>query len=79
MKSHPDAKITIKGYASPEGQELKNQKLSEERAEEVKKALVKKYGISADRLTAIGCGVTDKLFDEKEFNRVVTFNDDTKE
>lgn len=79
MKSHPNAKITIKGYASPEGQELKNQKLSEERAEEVKKALVKKYGISADRLTAIGCGVTDKLFDEIEFNRVVTFNDDTKE
>ena len=39
--------------------------------------LVSKYKISADRLTAIGMGVTDKLFSEIDFNRVATFNDDT--
>jgi len=79
MESHPEARVVIKGYASPEGPELTNKQLSEERAEAVRLALIKKYGIDADRLTAIGCGVTDQLFDEIEFNRVVTFNDDTKE
>ena len=32
MKNHPDAKIEIKGYASPEGSKELNQKLSEARA-----------------------------------------------
>lgn len=78
MKNHTDAKIHIKGYASPEGPAELNQKLSEQRAEAVKTALVKKYGIAADRLTTEGCGATDKLFNEVEFNRVATFNDNTK-
>ena len=56
-----------------------NQKLSQARAEAVKNALVKKYKISADRLKATGCGVTDKLFEQVEFNRVATFNDTTKD
>lgn len=78
LKDHPEANIVIKGYASPEGPAKLNQKLSEDRAKAVKKALVKKYKISADRLTAKGCGITDKLFDEVEFNRVATFDDVTK-
>ena len=78
LKNNPDAKIVIKGYASPEGPAKLNQKLSEDRANVVKKALIKKYKIAADRLTAEGCGITDKLFDEVEFNRVATFNDVTK-
>lgn len=79
MKNHPEAKIEIKGYASPEGKAEFNQKLSEKRAEVVKKVLVKKYKIAADRLTTVGCGATDKLFEQVEFNRVATFNDSTKE
>ncbi|MGM9705871.1 MAG: OmpA family protein [Prevotella sp.] len=78
MKNHPDAKVEIKGYASPEGSAELNQKLSEARANAVKKALVKKYKISADRLTTVGMGATDKLFEQVEFNRVATFNDQTK-
>ena len=78
MKNHPEAKVEIKGYASPEGSAEINQKLSEERAEAVKNALVKKYKISADRLTTKGMGATDKLFEQVEFNRVATFNDNTK-
>ncbi len=78
MKNHPEAKVEIKGYASPEGSVEINQKLSEERAEAVKNALVKKYKISADRLTTKGMGATDKLFEQVEFNRVATFNDNTK-
>ena len=78
MKNHPEAKVEIKGYASPEGSLELNQKLSEDRANAVKTALIKKYKIAADRLTAIGCGPTDQLFEEIEFNRVATFNDMAK-
>lgn len=78
MKNHPEANVEIKGYASPEGSKELNQKLSEQRAEAVKNILVKKYKISADRLTTKGMGATDKLFEQVEFNRVATFNDSTK-
>ncbi len=76
MKNHPDAKITIKGYASPEGPTSLNQKLSENRALNVKNMLVNKYKIDASRLSTVGMGETDKLFKEVDFNRVATFNDD---
>lgn len=75
MKNHEDAKVEIKGYASPEGNKEFNQALSEKRAEAVKNVLVKKYKIAADRLTTKGMGATDKLFKQVEFNRVSTFND----
>ena len=45
MKNHPDAKVEIKGYASPEGSKELNQKLSEARANAVKNILVKTYKI----------------------------------
>ena len=75
MKNHEDAKVEIKGYASPEGNKDFNQALSEKRAEAVKNVLVKKYKIAANRLTTKGMGATDKLFKQVEFNRVSTFND----
>ena len=75
MKKHPEAKVKISGYASPEGNPELNQRLSEARANAVKDVLVKKYKISADRLETEGLGATDKLFDEVEFNRVATFTD----
>ncbi len=78
MKNHPEAKVEIKGYASPEGPLELNNKLSEGRANAVMNALIKKYKISADRLSAQGCGPTDELFEELEFNRVATFNDKAK-
>jgi outer membrane protein OmpA-like peptidoglycan-associated protein len=78
LKAHKDAKVKVSGYASPEGSKEINQKLSEARAAVVKDALVKKYKIAADRISTEGLGATDKLFDEVEFNRVATFNDETK-
>ena len=75
MKNHADAKVEIKGYASPEGNKDFNQALSQKRADAVKNILVKKYKIAADRLTTKGMGATDKLFKQVEFNRVSTFND----
>ena len=74
MKANEDAKVEIKGYASPEGSAKFNQKLSQARAEAVKKALVKRYHIDADRLTATGMGATNKLSSQVEFNRVATFS-----
>lgn len=78
MKNHPEARVEIKGYASPEGPAELNQRLSEERADAVKKILVNKYKISSDRLETKGCGTTDKLFEQVEFNRVATFNDNAR-
>ena len=78
MKNHPESKILIKGYASPEGNPELNQKLSVARAQSVKDALVSRYGIAASRLTIQGMGATDELFDELDFNRVATFTDTTK-
>jgi len=79
MKNHPEANVEIKGYASPEGDAEYNKKLSQARADAVKKILVEKYKVSADRLSAVGCGETDKLFEQVEFNRVATFNDNAAE
>ena len=78
MKNHPESKILIKGYASPEGNPELNQKLSEARANAVKKVLVGRYGIAEGRLTVQGMGATSELFDEIDFNRVATFTDTTK-
>ena len=78
MKNHPESRILIKGYASPEGNPELNQKLSEARATSVKNALVSRYGIAESRLTTQGMGATDELFDEVDFNRVATFTDTTK-
>ena len=78
MKNHKDARILIKGYASPEGSKELNQRLSEQRAQAVKDALVKRYGVAASRITTRGMGATDELFDEVDFNRVATFTDISK-
>ena len=78
MKNHPEAKLTVSGYASTEGTAELNQKLSEQRADAVKNALVKKYKIAADRITTEGFGATDKFSDELAFNRVAMFIDNAK-
>lgn len=71
MKEFPDARYTINGYAdSATGTSELNRKLSLERARNVKDLLVKKYGISSDRLTVAAGGGVDK-FGQPILNRVV--------
>lgn len=70
LKNHPELKLMVKGYASPEGPHDNNNDLSVRRANAVKDLLINKYKISADRITTEGCGETDKLFEIYEFNRV---------
>ncbi len=78
MKNHPEANVKVQGYASKEGNVDFNQKLSEKRAEVVKNALIKRYKIDASRITCEGLGATDKISDERDFNRVTMFIDTTK-
>ncbi len=75
MKNHPESKVKILGYASPEGSKEVNDRIAKQRAESVKNVLVKKYKIAADRLEAEGQGATDKLSSENDFNRVAKFID----
>ena len=81
MKKNTNAKLEISGFASPEGDAAKNQALSEARANAVKDMLVKKYKISADRITTVGKGVmvgegADDI--EAEFKRIALFKDLSK-
>jgi outer membrane protein OmpA-like peptidoglycan-associated protein len=69
LKNHKDAKVVIKGYASPDGSIEINERLAKERAEAVKTALVNKYKISANRISAEGQGVGN-MFSEESWNRV---------
>ena len=78
MRNHPESKVLVKGYASPEGNAELNQKLSEARAAAVKNALVKRYKINAARITTQGLGATSEISEENDFNRVAMFFDVTK-
>ena len=54
LKANLDQKILIVGHTDNEGSFAYNEKLSQKRAKAVVNALVKKYGISAKRLHAVG-------------------------
>lgn len=69
LNNHKEAKVVIKGYASPEGSAEVNARIANERAQAVKNMLVKKYRVAADRITAEGQGVGD-MFSEPDWNRV---------
>lgn len=77
MKSHPNAKVIIKGYASKDGNYDFNVKLAQSRAESVKNMLIKTYGIKAGRITAEGQGIGE-MFDEESWNRVSICTLETK-
>lgn len=64
-----NAKVTVEGYASPEGSKAFNQRLSQRRADAVKNALVKNYGLDASQIEAQGKGVGD-IFSVPSWNRV---------
>ena len=57
LNKYPDASIVIEGYASSDGSEGYNMKLSERRATSVKEYLVEN-GIDANRLNTVGYGET---------------------
>ncbi|MDE6017379.1 MAG: OmpA family protein [Muribaculaceae bacterium] len=69
LKNHPEASVSIKGYASQDGPAEVNERLANQRAESVKNMLVSKYGIAANRIKAEGMGI-GHMFEEESWNRV---------
>ena len=56
MKQYPDLNVVIEGHTDSVGTAEYNKKLSQERADAVKKYMVEKGGIDANRLKAQGFG-----------------------
>ena len=74
MKANPDAKLVINGYADKKtGTSPYNEKLSERRANAVKKQLVE-YGVDEDRLAIDAHSDAVKPYSENSWNRVVVFS-----
>ncbi|MBQ0015548.1 MAG: OmpA family protein [Bacteroidales bacterium] len=65
MKDNPNTKYMIYGFCDYTGSDAYNMKLSQKRAEEVKRQLVNKYGIAADRLDCQWKGKTMAFGDIK--------------
>ena len=74
MKDNPDLKLTVVGFCDYTASDEYNMKLSQKRAEEVKRIMVNKYGIDPDRLTVDWKGKTVAFGDiHYELNRRVSF------
>lgn len=56
LKKYPHVDVTIEGHTSAPGSDAHNKKLSQKRADAVAAALTTRYGISAERIKAIGYG-----------------------
>lgn len=58
LEKNPSLKLQIEGHTDSNGEAAHNLDLSRRRAEAVKSVLVSQFGISADRLTAVGLGAS---------------------
>ncbi len=74
MKDNGDVKIMVVGFADYSGSDQYNMKLSEKRANEVKRLLVKKYGIAENRISTDYKGKSVAFGDiQYALNRRVSF------
>ena len=58
MRQYPSAVITLEGHTDSIGSSAYNMRLSEGRAAAVKRVLIEKFEINADRITSVGMGET---------------------
>ncbi len=65
LKRFTSVEVRIDGHTDSTGSEQHNQGLSERRAKAVKDYLVRKFGISSDRIKTMGYGETRPLGDNK--------------
>ena len=65
VKKYPDSKVSLEGYTDSVGSVKYNLKLSQRRADAVKKYLVDNGHEKADRITAEGKGKADPIADNK--------------
>lgn len=56
MRTYPHTTITVEGHTSAQGSAEHNKKLSQARAQAIATMLIKKHGIKANRVSAIGFG-----------------------
>ena len=63
LKDNPDIKVEIGGHTDSLGSEKANQKISEKRAESVKKYLMDKFNIPGDRMIVKGYGSKKPIAD----------------
>ena len=79
LKEFPNAKGEISGHTDNVGSKAYNDKLSQSRADNVKKYIVEKFGIAAERIAAKGYGfskpvASNKTKDGKAQNRRIEAN-----
>jgi OOP family OmpA-OmpF porin len=80
MKKDPTLKIEIQGYTDNIGEAKYNVELSKKRAEAVKKLLVNKFHIDANRIKTVGYGMSNPIADnstpegQAKNRRVVVLN-----
>jgi outer membrane protein OmpA-like peptidoglycan-associated protein len=65
LKDNPGLKVEIGGHTDFAGSQAARQKISEKRAESVRKYLMDKFNISADRMTIKGYGSEKPIADNK--------------
>jgi outer membrane protein OmpA-like peptidoglycan-associated protein len=63
LKDNPDIKVEIGGHTDSMGSEKANVKISEKRAESVKKYLMDKFNIAGDRMMVKGYGSSKPIAD----------------
>ena len=81
--SYKELKIVIQGHTDNKGKDKTNQKLSEKRAKEVMKTLIK-YGVKKNRIKAVGLGAScpvddNSTEDGREMNRRIEMHFATPE
>lgn len=65
MEKHPTAAAVIEGHTDSVGKVAANVKLSQRRADAIKKILVQKYKIEESRIKAVGFGPKNPIADNK--------------
>lgn len=63
IKQYPMYKVVVEGHTDSQGSTAYNLALSQRRAESVRKALIDKYGFSADQISASGYGESQPIAD----------------
>ena len=63
LKEHPELKVEVQGHTDNVGKADANLKLSQARADAVKRALTTEYGVSDGQVTAKGYGDTKPAAD----------------
>ncbi len=76
MTQYPNTVVTIEGHTDSRGKDDYNQALSQRRVDAVKEVLISQFGVSAERLSAVGYGesqprASNETVEGRQLNRRV--------